>query len=311
MRTLSKILLCILVSLNGFFVGISYARLINAGEGQGLAAAAIFLGYGVGAGFVSLLISLFLLRISTQSRIVLLNKIMGLVLVFFLAFFSWSAYMRASEKKSAAKEKERYIQQSVSTKLIRQQGTTAPTGIGLFRPNLEDVSTLHFYGGINFQKSLDEHSPYDSIKFTKVDPGVAQIKTAPAWLAPEHLKLDYGIFYFTVISQSDDFIEIIGNKYTEQKTFVSRYSGKVILWEDFLLTVDSVEPVDPSSNPLRIKPLDHSSTVNTTAAHLRPVRINTEWIQVEMLDENLQAIGMGWVRWRKNSKIVLLYSLLS
>jgi hypothetical protein len=311
MKRLVPAFLCILGILNGFFIGITYAKITDAGEGQGLAAAAIFLGHGVIVAIGGLVTSLLIIRVYNRKVIARLNLILMTTLVIFIAYFTWSAYEREKARSSSQSNIRSEIQLTSNQKNNAAELFIAPSSLGLFKPKLRETGVLYFYKEINAGKSIDEHTPYDSMTIKIVDPGIVQITSAPPWLVPEHLKLDYDILYFTTVSYSSNFVEVVGNRFTGQTTYVSRFSGDIIFWEEFLMTVNSVSQNDPSENPVRIKPLDHASTASINGSILRPIRLNAEWIQVEVLDDNLKSVGKGWIRWRKNGEIIITYSPLS
>ena len=36
-----------------------------------------------------------------------------------------------------------------------------------------------------------------------------------------------------------------------------------------------------------------------------------QWIKVELIDENYNSLGQGWIKWREEGKLLISYSLLS
>jgi hypothetical protein len=55
--------------------------------------------------------------------------------------------------------------------------------------------------------------PSDRATFRAAQPSV-DIATAPPWLVPQHLKMDYEIFHLRVVTLTPDWIEVIGNMQT-------------------------------------------------------------------------------------------------
>lgn len=58
--TIGQIIFCILFLMVGFFTGLFIAKFLEVGKGQGLAAGAMVLSYGVVGGLLGLIISIFL-----------------------------------------------------------------------------------------------------------------------------------------------------------------------------------------------------------------------------------------------------------
>jgi hypothetical protein len=189
--------------------------------------------------------------------------------------------------------------------------TTHEMGLGMFTPNFYENKVLYFYGNLTQGKSVQEHMPTDSIMFKQLEYGGFDIATAPPWLVPDHLKLDYDMLYFKVKSISHDFIEVIVNTTNNQAAFVDRYSGKMQYWPEFLLGVHSVEFPEPSKHKIFVKPLDYAGTVTTPYSFMRPVKIQNEWMYVELQNNGFKEVAKGWIRWQKDGKLLIIYNLLS
>lgn len=184
-------------------------------------------------------------------------------------------------------------------------------GMGFFEPHFALNPVLYFYGIPNPEKALNEHAPTDSIVFEKTEYGSYTITYAPPWLQPAHLKLDYDILLFSVLSVSSDFARVTVNSTTGQTHYVSRQAGSLQLWPDFLLRVHSVELLQPEQQPVRIKALDHASVVSIPYEFLKPLEIQGDWMRVELWDRKFESVGKGWVRWQQDGKLLISYSLLS
>ena len=100
MKILRIILFYVLFFLVGFFLGIQIANIVEAGKGQMLAGGAIVLGYGVVGAFLGLAVSIFLSVVfkSKQAKVILLNKILAIALIIFIAFF-WIKYQNRLTQK--------------------------------------------------------------------------------------------------------------------------------------------------------------------------------------------------------------------
>ncbi|MEA1784863.1 hypothetical protein U1E44_02055 [Arenibacter sp. GZD96] len=183
--------------------------------------------------------------------------------------------------------------------------------LGMFSLDIKENTPLYFYGGVTFGKSVQEHSPIDSLVFFKKPElyGLS-VKSAPPWLMAEHFKPDYGFVYFSALTLTNEFIEIEVNAQTGQTFWVSRYAGQLVFWPEFLLSVNSVELID-ASQTLKATPFDHASEYQGKYTYLRPQKIKGEWMEVALLDNDFKTIGSAWLKWLDCGEIRVSYSLLS
>lgn len=193
----------------------------------------------------------------------------------------------------------------------QQAGTQAPPmGLGMAMPDVYNQPALYFYGALTPGKPVQDHTPTDSVTFRRTEHGV-EVATAPPWFAPAHLKLDYDVLWLRVVSIQPDFLEVVVNEHNGRTAFINRYKSDLRFWPELLLTIHSVEVLDRTTNPVRVKPLDHAGLVHTPYAFLKPGKITDEWMFVELLTNDLQSLGSGWIRWRQDGKLVISYSLFS
>jgi mannose/fructose/N-acetylgalactosamine-specific phosphotransferase system component IID len=99
-----SLLLYLLAFLFFFFIGLSYAGLIEAGKGQMLAGGAIVLGYGVMGAFIGFCISLAVAYKADRKWIIRLNAIMAVGLVAFWAFYAIRFQQRKEEREQQNNE---------------------------------------------------------------------------------------------------------------------------------------------------------------------------------------------------------------
>lgn len=97
----SSLLLYVLSFVNFFIIGALVAKALGAGHGQGLAAAAIVLSYGVWTAIVAFIAAIVVVRTAPKRLIMLMNKILGallflLVLVIVLRFRARQVKQNAS-----------------------------------------------------------------------------------------------------------------------------------------------------------------------------------------------------------------------
>lgn len=309
----SSFLFYFLTILVFFFMGVSYVIVTGSAEGQGLAAGAIVIGTGVVFAFVALVLSFVALYFSSGRFVKKANLILFITLILFIAFFIFRFYQRHQKKDLSS------YQPAISPTALAMaspQEFNPPTddnddiGLGFFKPKLFNTPSLFFYGKPGFMKPVAEHSPYDSLTFKEFENGGYDISYAPPWFVPHHLKLDYDILYLKVTGISGDFAEVIVNSLTQQKVWVDRRAGKLLFWPEFLLSVYSVEFPDGAPQTVRVKPLSYAGKVTTDFDFMKPVFVRDKWMQVNLLDGDLNKVAEGWIRWRNENSLLIRYSLL-
>ncbi len=299
-----------------FFLGLLYAGWMEAGKNQGLAGGAIVLGYGVIFAMVALIISFFVTYRSKHIHIVRANVVLGILIL--------ASFLLIKNNADARKKKRNEIESQKTTEPVNQNRLFALSevpshhsfeikkgiGLGFFKPKLQEQQPMYFYGNPNLEKSLQEHLPTDSLVFKRNEIGF-QIASAPPWLMPEHLKMDYDLIYFKVLSIGEEFIQIEGNSVDGYSIYANKWSGELIFWPDFLLNVHAIEPINPSEQKVRIKPLENASSVNISYDLMKPILINESWAKVALLDSNYSKKGEGWIQWKREGQLLVSYSLLS
>ncbi len=313
----SNILFYFLSAIVFFFVGLFFAALTGAGKGQGLAGGAIVFFYGIVAAGIALVVAIIAVRYLEASRVILFNKILGVLLLLFTVF---SIYRFISMEKRPDKPENALPRKTTvpavpaiaisHTPALQRQSYQPPMGLGMLVPGFYDFNVIYFYGNLNLKKPVSEHAPTDSLVFKRSERGV-EIAYAPPWFVPAHLKLDYDVLFIRIVSVHSDFIEIVVNKTNGQRAYVDRDKSKIKYWPEFLLTINSVEPLYPQNNPVRVKPLSHAGLVSTPYSFLKPLKISNQWMQVELLGDGFKSLGQGWIRWQENGKMLITYSLFS
>ena len=183
-------------------------------------------------------------------------------------------------------------------------------GLGMAMPKFYENSVLYFYGNPNLEKPVSDHTPTDSLVFKRSEMGL-EIAYAPPWFAPAHLKMDYELLFIRMLSISHEFVEVMVNEFNGQTAYMDRTKNELRYWPEFLLTINSVEPLFSENNPVRVKPLSYAGLVSSPFSFLKPLRISDQWMQVELLDDNFKSHGKGWIKWREDGKLLISYSLLS
>lgn len=308
----------ILLAFLGLVIGTMIGSLFVP-KGSGLAGPAIALSYGAIGLAVALLAGILFVRKVSHAR---LHTSLLAVFVISVLLLSWLFYRARTNVASRAvpaelpkptapaNEAPEAMLLPKAAYAARQQ-TQQPLGAGMVKPRLAAGTTLHFYGVRDVTALPDQLMPQDSLTFGQGEHFV-EIATAPPWFWPEVMKLDYNLLYLRAKTLSKSWLEVVVNRDTGRTAWVSRHAVDFIHWPDFLLDVFAVELIDPANNPMRIKPLLHASPVALPPrAQLRPLAVQGDWLQVALLGEDGQSGQTGWIRWRKDERLLIRYSLLS
>lgn len=308
----ASLLLYLLSFLVFFLTGATFVNISGAAKNQGLASGAIVVGYALMFSIVAVTVTIFIARKLERKIIARINWVLTVLLITLIAYTYYNVQKRNAERAAMSRAYEKIAPGSVHFATLQSSQETEPAiGLGFFKRHFSETPILYFYGNLNYEKPIHDHPRMDSIVFTRTEYGGFDISSAPPWLVPAHLKLDYDILYFRVVSVGRDFAEVIVNEQTQQTAYVNRSAGTVLYWHDFFLNVFAVEFPEGKQQPIRIKPLSHASAVNTSYEFLSPLEIQDEWMRVQLMDENVNLVGSGWIQWRSGNKLLIEYSLLS
>lgn len=229
-----------------FILGLFYAGIINAGKNQGLAGGVIVLGYGVLFSGIAFLASFFIAHKVKHKFIVRLNWVLVIVVLIIYGIIHYRYLNREKTKENEKTNTESIKQPSTSipklepTAMLTQIETTITNeenqmGLGFFKPNFFNNSTLYFYGEVNPEKGLTGHIPTDSLVTARDQYGDFTSTYAPPWLWPEFMKLEYGIMYFKINTLGREFIKVEANSKNGQEVYLNRDEGEVLFWPETIL----------------------------------------------------------------------------
>jgi hypothetical protein len=190
-------------------------------------------------------------------------------------------------------------------------------GVGVVQPRIDPDRPLYFYGEPTPGGAPGGMQPMDSVTFV-VGPHFIDIGYAPPWFAPETLKLDYDLLVLRAETLTRSWIEVVVNeldprpRFIPRTVWVEREAVEFRPWSEFLLDVYSVEPLETSPNPLRSGPGDSFPIVAPTAgAQWHPIAVRGDWLQVDAVEAPEPGGPRGWIRWRRDERLLLRFSLLS
>jgi hypothetical protein len=304
----------------GFVAGGTIAKYFFVSPGDGLAGAgtAAMLGF-LGAG-IGLILSIILLRKLEEKA----RSILAAVL-FVAALLLWVIFYQQYKQRQEERERENaelFGDRKPSTEVAPAIAETFPAesselrladgtemGIGMVTVSPEIGKTLRFYSKQQHYELPENVQAIDSLTF-KDSRHFVDIATAPPWFVPQYMKLDYGFLQMIAITVQKDWVEVIVNKTNGQTSWVYRPDVSYATWSDFLLNVQSVELLNPTDFPPRIKPMDHASPDESVNANgiFYPVSVKDDWLQVHPDKEVDHDI---WVRWKRDGILLVKYSMLS
>ncbi|WP_339716195.1 hypothetical protein [uncultured Kriegella sp.] len=319
-----------LLSLLVFFIiGMYFAGWMEAGKNQGLAGGAIVFGWGVLFGGIAFVASFFATYRLPHGKIKTGNWVLFVILLLGYGI----THYRFMQRDKLQKERNKPYNKETPTKPAPTSEPTAmlfveeefkevlsPThlkqetqweGMGYFAPNFNELSVLYFYGNPNLKKPEIDISPYDSLTFKRNTYNQFEIATAPPWLVPDIMKLDYDTLYFKIESVTEEFVEVIVNSQNNRTAYVRKSDGNVVYWPDFLLGVHSVEFLPGSNEKVRARPFQASGSIHTEYQFMKPIKIKGDWAEVWLLDAQFQNIGKGWIPWRRDNKLLVRFNLFS
>ncbi|HRQ55652.1 MAG TPA: hypothetical protein PL018_15450 [Ignavibacteriaceae bacterium] len=310
-----KTLFVLVCSLSGFFFG-SFLGSATLPKGSGLAGPATVLFYGLIGALITALLSIFLVRKIERKLIIKITIILALLN---LIPIGWVVYRFVTVTSQTQKEEPKkltptQIRGSLISLFLSSSKIYGETemGLGMVKPDFYNRKVIYFYGFPNLEKPVSDHKPTDSLVFMQTEHNQIDISYAPPWFYPEHQKLDYDILYFKLLTMNRDWVQVELNKKTGQSAWMSRNDVSVLLWQEFLLNVFSIENLDPKSNLLRIKPLLHASEVMIKEYEIMaPVMIKDSWLKVNLFDKDFNIVGEAWLQWQYNGRLLITYSLLS
>ena len=133
-----------------------------------------------------------------------------------------------------------------------------------------------------------------------------QLTYAPADFFPAYLKGDYQLCWMKGISMTRHRVQVEINKQTGRSLWLDKEALAIHSPAEWILTMNSVDPVLPQDYPLRVKPLDHASPSNLdpTDALLTPIEAKGDFIKVEVTKKGLPQ-GQAWMRWKKDGQLLV------
>lgn len=315
-RFLSGFIFCVMAFVVFTVIGMFISGLSGAGDGQGLAAGAIVVGYGMMVGVGGIAVAIIILKTFSWDVIKKINLILGVVMLLLAAALYYRINTQIEEEKKEPKPRDvtAPAEDAIMVPTTSALGAENPEmSMGFFAPDFYQGGTLYFYGKPTQGKSVTEQVPWDSIVFKVSDMHQYEITYAPPFLNPSHLKLDYELLYFSLRSEGRDYAEIVLNEADGRTAYVDKFKGRIIYWPAFILSVNTVELKTDFPQPFKVKPLKHAGEVVLEKKYrfLRPDRVQGYWLEVSLLNDGFKSEGRAWIKWRNEDELLVTYNLLS
>ena len=325
----SKLLPGIGLALAGLVLGLFAGGLVGrltVPKTDGLAGAAEVLMYALIGGLLCLVLAIVFVKRMPRRSVLRLVLVLGPLALIMSSWATWRFMKDKAEKDREWEiEQERYKQMKPTAPALKvlfasigstarvevedQDDPPARLGLGMAAPMME-LGAFRFYGAPDMKALPVVSQATDSLVFAKGE-HFTNITSAPPWFVPAHMKLDYDLLLLKVITLSRNWVEVEVNSIDGTTRWVDRQELAFITWPEFISTVGSVEIIDPETNPIRIKPLDHASAMADGAdALLKPLAVQGDWLMVGTSELADRIAPTGWVRWRRGEQLLVTYNLL-
>lgn len=305
--------------LGGFIGGVVVPK------SDGLAGAAEVLLFAMIGALMLLAGAIVFVRRATRRGVVRALVITGPVALVLLAFITFRFIADKAERdRQWQEEQERFKRmrptapatdaifasfRTTLPTLKEATGRTARLGLGMAAPHM-GPGVFHFYAAPDLDALPDPANATDSLSFEKGE-HFTNITSAPPWFVPAHMKLDYDLLLVKVITLARNWVEVEVNAVDGTTRWVARGEVEIRTWPEFITTVNTVEILDPTTNPVRIKPLDHAAVLADGAnALLVPLAVQGDWLMVSTNGLADRIVPTGWIRWRKGEELLVKYNLL-
>jgi hypothetical protein len=303
------VLLPLLLALLGFVCGMFVGGQL-APDGSGLAGPAIALWYGIGGMVIALLAGVILARrlppASLRKAVLVAAALATITLI---AVAVRIASMNAGPTEAPAPGPVPTVTPAAQ-RYTTVDRSDLPLGLGVARFAPTPGRVLRFYAQPREGDRPGDLPPVDSVTFGDGVPHV-EIATAPPWLVPEHLKMDYELFVLRALTLTADWVEVVGNSTTGETWWIARSDVHFVSWPQYLLSVTSVETLDAEENPVRYRPHDEAGVLSSSWAPLPPLAVQGDWLRVATINLADRIQPSGWIRWRSDDRLLVVCNPLS
>lgn len=191
-------------------------------------------------------------------------------------------------------------------------------GDGLISINPDNFPTLNFYENITDENPVKSISIHHDEKINSFNiQNLDSIKNE--WLMPLNINLDYYIFHLQCSAVKESWFQVIVNEQTNLKYWIKELPDfEYLSWENFILDVVAVRPIDSKTNPiLKTANINSDKHKEQLIDCLVPVKIDGNWLKVKVepviCDKTFEMkndeVFEGYIRWRKDNRLLIYYFL--
>jgi hypothetical protein len=187
-----------------------------------------------------------------------------------------------------------------------------PAGSGMIIFDINKLSSLSLYADTNGR------SAPRTVSFSLNKVGVPEIDSSSRqWFVPEQFHPSYDIFMMRVSALGSGWVQCFVNERGD-RYWLRRNSTQVFMkWNEFLLRrAGTINKLPDVETPIYAAPQVSSKMIRMLNGDdcLKVVEVKGEWMRVrseKQCDGSASRVRSGWIRWKKNDRIVIGYALLS
>ena len=253
-------------------------------------------------GFIIFLIVGFVIGRKLSDKSLMISTIGLSVISIALISITW-LQMRAKTNKALEHELSQQTKVAPDQKGLKNSLSTE----GVAKIKIQGSKTIHLLTAESKNRNIN-FSIQDSIEFND---DWSAIEYAPLYFSPFYSKVDYNLLLLKVISRMDKAVEVIVNELEQRTAYIDNSEVEFMDWPSFILNVNSVEIIYEKDNLLRSQPLSHTPPLDSPIyTYLQPKKIQGDWLQVNLLDDDQEIIREAWVMWNYNGQIALRFNPL-
>jgi hypothetical protein len=293
-----------------FILGGLLSNYLGVARNQGLAGGAIVLGYALMTALGALLVAIILAGRAKARIIVRVN----IILFSLLAVLMLLGYLRFLEKQkdnTPPRQRESIPKPTVPAQSINHLVFKNEMGQGFFKPDYFENEKYFFYSPYEKNAWNGGAEPIDSLVIGKNQNGQFTIRYAPSYFFPAIVKLDYDLLMIKVLTSGKFMVEVEINQETGQTVLLDKFSGDLIYWPEFIITINSVEILEKHPQNIRVKPMENASVNPTVYEFLQPIAVRGDWLKVNLTDSNYSILDQGWIKWKSDKQLLIRYNLFS
>jgi hypothetical protein len=293
-----------------FILGGLFSNYIGVAKDQGLAGGAIVFGYALMAAIGALVLAIILAG-RVKAKIIIISNFILFSILAILLLLGYIKYLEKEKNESPPQKREMTPKPTVPVQSIRHIVFDNEMGQGFFSPAYFENEKFFFYSPYDENAWNGIGEPIDSLVFAKDQNGQYTIQYAPPYFFPEIAKLDYDLLMIKVLTSGKFMVEVEINRETGQTVLLDKFSGDLVYWPEFILSINSVEILENHPQKILVKPLENASANPTAYEFLQPIAVRGDWLKVNLTDRDFSILDQGWIKWKSDKQLIVRYNLFS